>query len=199
MLLLEWVRNVRGCDVASAMIFQVNQLNFQITFADTRQICCLSSKTPTFHIRPCNTQYTAHFIKTVDDIHEALVSTVPDIKFGLGFCEASGPRLVRYTGTDPELVELAESNTISIGCGHSFVLFLGEPTYPIHVLNTIKLVPEVCRIFCATANQVEVIVAETSLGRGIMGVIDGETPMGVETDEDIQKRRDMLKDFGYKL
>jgi adenosine/AMP kinase len=141
-----------------------------------------------------------HFIKTVDDIHEALVGgAVPGIKFGLGFCEASGDRLVRWSGTDDALIELAKKNAKSIGCGHSFILFLAAPTFPIHILNTIKMVPEVCRIFCATANKVQLIVAETTAGRGIMGVIDGQTPLGVETEEDIKERRDLLKKFGYKL
>lgn len=140
-----------------------------------------------------------HFIKTVDDIHEALVGSVPDIKFGLGFCEASGERLVRWTGTDDDLVALAKKNARLMACGHSFILFLGPPTYPIHVLNTLKVVPEVCRIFCATANKVELIVAETPSGRGIMGVVDGQTPLGEETEEDVQKRRQLLKDFGYKV
>jgi adenosine/AMP kinase len=140
-----------------------------------------------------------HFIKTVDDIHEALVGAVPGIKFGLGFCEASGDRLVRWSGTDDALIELAKKNAQSIGCGHSFILFLGPPTFPIHILNTIKMVPEVCRIFCATANKVQLIVAETTAGRGIMGVIDGQTPLGIETEEDIKERRDLLKKFGYKL
>jgi adenosine/AMP kinase len=140
-----------------------------------------------------------HFIKTVDDIHEALVGSVPNIKFGLGFCEASGERLVRWTGTDDELIDLAKKNARRIACGHSFCLFLGPPTYPIHILNTLKMVPEVCRIFCASANKVELIVAETASGRGIMGVIDGQTPVGEETEEDIQKRRQLLKDFGYKV
>lgn len=140
-----------------------------------------------------------HFIKTVDDLHESLVSSVPGIKFGLGFCEASGDRLVRISGTDDDLIELAKKNALSIACGHSFILFLGPPTFPVHVLNTIKMVPEVCRIYCATANDVQVIVGESSKGRGIMGVIDGQTPVGVETEQDIQKRRELLKDFGYKL
>jgi uncharacterized protein len=140
-----------------------------------------------------------HFIKTVDDIHEALVGSVLNIKFGLGFCEASGERLVRWTGTDDELIYLAKKNARMIACGHSFCLFLGPPTYPIHILNTLKMVPEVCRIFCASANKVELIVAETASGRGIMGVIDGQTPVGEETEEDIQKRRQLLKDFGYKV
>jgi adenosine/AMP kinase len=128
-----------------------------------------------------------------------LVGSVPDIKFGLGFCEASGERLVRWTGTDDELIALAKKNASIMACGHSFCLFLGPPTYPIHVLNTLKMVPEVCRIFCATANKVELIVAETASGRGIMGVIDGQTPLGEETEEDVQKRRQLLKDFGYKV
>ena len=140
-----------------------------------------------------------HFIKTVDDIHEALVGSVPNIKFGLGFCEASGERLVRWTGTDDDLVDLAKKNARRMACGHSFCLFLGPPTYPIHILNTLKMVPEVCRIFCASANKVELIVAETASGRGIMGVIDGQTPVGEETEEDIQKRRQLLKEFGYKV
>ena len=140
-----------------------------------------------------------HFIKTVDDIHEALVSTVPGIQFGLGFCEASGDRLVRWTGTNDDLIALAKKNAQAIGCGHSFILFLGPPTFPIHILNTLKMVPEVCRIYCATANQVEVIVAETPSGRGIMGVVDGQPPLGVESDEDIKARRELLKKFGYKL
>eukprot|EP00977_Amphora_coffeiformis_P026972 scaffold32052_cov169-Amphora_coffeaeformis.AAC.2 len=140
-----------------------------------------------------------HFIKTVDDIHEALVGSVPGIKFGLAFCEASGDRLIRWTGTDDGLVELAKNTAQAIGCGHSFVLYLGPPTFPIHVLNTLKMVPEVCRIYCATANQVEVIVAETPSGRGILGVIDGQPPLGVETEDDIQGRRKLLKTFGYKL
>lgn len=142
---------------------------------------------------------TTHFIKTVDDIHEALVSSVPGIKFGLGFCEASGDRLVRYTGTDDTLIELAKKNALSIACGHSFILFLGPPTFPVHVLNTVKMVPEVCHIYCATANEVQVIVGESSKGRGIMGVIDGKTPVGVESEDDIKGRRELLKKIGYKL
>lgn len=129
----------------------------------------------------------------------ALVSSVPGIKFGLGFCEASGDRLVRYSGTDDALTELAKKNALSIACGHSFILFLGPPTFPVHVLNTIKMVPEVCTIYCATANELQVIVGESPKGRGIMGVIDGQTPLGVESEKDIQARRELLKDFGYKL
>jgi adenosine/AMP kinase len=140
-----------------------------------------------------------HFIKTVDDIHEALVGTVPGIKFGLGFCEASGDRLVRWTGTDDALIDLAKKNAQTIACGHSFILFLGAPTFPIHILNSLKAVPEVCRIFCATANRLQLIVAETEAGRGIMGVIDGQTPLGVETEGHIEERRNFLKTIGYKL
>ena len=140
-----------------------------------------------------------HFIKTVDDIHEAMVGCVPDIQFGLGFCEASADRLVRWTGTNDELIELAKKNAQNIGCGHSFCLFLGAPTFPLHVLKSLQQVPEVCHIFCATANHVQVVVAETDAGRGIMGVIDGKPPLGVETDQHVQERRQLLKDFGYKL
>ncbi len=141
----------------------------------------------------------SHFIKTVEDIHEALVNTVPGIKFGLAFCEASGPRLVRWSGTDPELVELAKQNALAIGAGHSFVLFLGQGFYPVNVLNAIKMVPEVCRIFCATANPVQVMVAETAQGRGILGVVDGHAPLGVEGEEEIRKRKELLRAIGYKL
>lgn len=140
-----------------------------------------------------------HFIKSVEDLHEALVAAVPGIKFGLAFCEASGKCLVRWTGTDPAMVELARKNAQAVGSGHSFILFLGEGFYPINVLNTIKMVPEVCRIFCATANPVEVIVAQTEQGRGILGVVDGSAPKGVEGDEDIAWRKAFLRQIGYKL
>lgn|SRR5690554_3303624 len=138
-----------------------------------------------------------HFIKTVEDLHEALVNTVPGIKFGLAFCEASGPRLVRKSGTDDELTDLAVRNAQAIGAGHSFIIFLGN-AFPINVLNAVKAVPEVCRIFCATANPVEVVVAETEQGRGILGVIDGQSPLGVEDEEATQKRKDFLRGIGYK-
>jgi adenosine/AMP kinase len=141
----------------------------------------------------------SHFIKTVEDIHEALVNTVPGIKFGLAFCEASGPALVRTTGTDEELITLAQENAMAISAGHSFVLFLGEGFYPINVLNTIKMVPEVCRIFCATANSTQVIIAETEQGRGILGVVDGLAPKGVEASEDVAHRKQLLRTIGYKL
>jgi len=139
-----------------------------------------------------------HFIKSVEDIHEAMVGAVPSVKFGLAFCEASGKCLVRSSGTDPELVRLAEENALSLGAGHSFILFLGEGFYPINVLNTIKAVPEVCRIFCATANPTEVVVAETDQGRGILGVIDGNSPLGVEGEEDVAWRKGFLRMIGYK-
>jgi hypothetical protein len=141
----------------------------------------------------------SHFIKTVEDIHEALVNSVPGIKFGLAFCEASGPALVRTTGTDEELVSLAQENALAIAAGHSFILFLGEGFYPINILNTIKMVPEVCRIFCATANPTEVILAETEQGRGILGVVDGVAPKGVEQSEDVTHRKQFLRTIGYKL
>jgi hypothetical protein len=141
----------------------------------------------------------SHFIKTVEDVHEALVSTVPGIKFGLAFCESSGPALVRTSGTDKELIELAKRNALALSAGHSFIIFLGESFYPINILNTVKMVPEVCRIFCATANPVEVILAETEQGRGILGVVDGIKSKGVETNDDIAQRKAFLRMIGYKL
>ena len=140
-----------------------------------------------------------HFIKSVEDIHEALVNAVPGIKFGLAFCESSGACLVRWTGTDEAMIELAKKNALAIGAGHSFIVFLGEGFYPINVLNALKMVPEVCRIFCATANPAEVIVAETEQGRGILGVVDGSSPQGIEGEEEIAWRKDFLRKIGYKL
>jgi uncharacterized protein len=140
----------------------------------------------------------AHFIKTVEDIHEALVTSVPGIKFGIAFNEASGKCLVRLSGTDDQLIELSKVNALSIGAGHSFIIFLGEGFFPINVLNAIKLVPEVCHIFCATANPVEVVLAETDAGRAILGVVDGFSPKGVESDEDIAWRKGFLRQIGYK-
>jgi hypothetical protein len=140
----------------------------------------------------------SHFIKTVEDIHEAVVTTVPGVKFGLAFCEASGKCLVRTSGTDAELIQMAEQNALAIGAGHSFILFLGEGFFPVNILNTIKNVPEVCRIFCATANPTEVIVAESEQGRGILGVIDGFPPQGVEAEEDVVWRKGFLRMIGYK-
>jgi hypothetical protein len=141
----------------------------------------------------------SHFIKTVEDIHEALISAVPGIKFGLAFCESSGKCLIRWTGTDPALIALAQKNAQAIGAGHSFILFLGSGYYPINILNQVKMIPEVCRIFCASANPVEVIVAETEQGRGILGVIDGSSPKGIEANEDIAWRKGFLRTIGYKL
>lgn len=140
-----------------------------------------------------------HFIKTVEDLHEALVTAAPGIKFGLAFCEASGKCLVRWSGTDGQLAEMAKKNAMAIAAGHSFVIFLGDGFFPIHVLNAVKNVPEVCRIFCATANPTQVIIAATEQGRGILGVIDGFSPNGIETDADITERKALLRNFGYKL
>ncbi len=140
-----------------------------------------------------------HFIKSVEDIHEALVGAVPGIKFGLAFCEASGKCLVRWSGTDPAMIELAKMNAQAVGAGHSFIVFLGEGYFPVNVVNTIKGVPEVCRIFCATANAAEVVVASTDMGRGILGVVDGSAPKGVEGDADIAWRKSFLRQIGYKL
>jgi hypothetical protein len=140
----------------------------------------------------------AHFIKTVEDLHEALAGAVPGLRFGIAFCESSGPRLVRQSGNDPELVELATRNALAIGAGHSFIVFLLNG-FPVNVLNQVKQVPEVCRIYCATANPVQVIVGETAAGRGILGVVDGGTPLGVETESDVAARRHLLRQIGYKL
>jgi hypothetical protein len=139
----------------------------------------------------------SHFIKTVEDVHEAIVNTVPMAQFGLAFCEASQQRLVRYSGTDPALTELAKKNVFQLGAGHSFIIFMRD-MYPINVLNAIQNTPEVCRILCATANPVEVIVAETEQGRGILGVVDGFSPLGVESEDDIQSRKALLRTIGYK-
>jgi adenosine/AMP kinase len=139
----------------------------------------------------------SHFIKTVEDLYEAIVNTVPGAKFGLAFCEASDVCLVRFTGTDEELIGLARKNALNLGTGHSFIIFMRD-MFPVNILNTIKNVPEVCRIFCATANPVEVIIAQTELGRGIMGVIDGFATRGIEGEEDIAKRKSFLRTIGYK-
>jgi len=141
----------------------------------------------------------SHFIKTVEDIHEALAGAVPGIKFGLAFCEASGKCLIRCSGTDEKMIELAKTNAQAIGAGHSFILFLGDGYFPVNVLNAVKAVPEVVRIFCATANPTEVLVAQTGQGRGILGVVDGFPPKGVEGPEDITWRKDLLRKIGYKL
>ncbi len=151
----------------------------------------------------------SHFIKSVEDIHEALVTAVPGIKFGLAFCEASGKCLIRWTGTDQEMIDLARENAIAIAAGHSFIIFLGEGFFPINVLKAVQHVAEVCTIFCATANPTQIIVAETDQGRGILGVIadqgrgilgviDGYKPKGVEDDEDITWRKNFLRQIGYR-
>jgi len=139
-----------------------------------------------------------HFIKSVEDLHEALVTSVPGIKFGLAFNEASGPCLIRRSGTDDALVELAARNAQAIGTGHMFIIFL-DGSFPINVLPAIKAVPEVCHIYCASANPVQVIVAETKQGCGILGVIDGYSPKGIETEKDIEDRKNFLRTIGYKL
>ncbi len=140
-----------------------------------------------------------HFIKSVEDIHEALVNAVPGIKFGLGFCEASGKCLVRWSGTDAAMTELAKRNALAIGAGHCFLVFLAEGFFPVNILNALKQVPEVCRIFCATANPLDVVIAETSQGRAILGVVDGSAPQGIEGESDIAWRHDFLRKIGYKL
>ena len=141
----------------------------------------------------------SHFIKTVEDVHEAIVNAVPGIKFGVAFCEASGKCLVRWSGTDPDMIELAKKNAMAIGAGHSFIVFLAEGFYPINVLRAIQAVPDVCSIFCATANPTEVVVAASGPGRGILGVIDGSAPQGIEGPEDIAWRKGFLRMIGYKL
>lgn len=140
----------------------------------------------------------SHFIKTVEDIHETLVNSVPGIKFGIAFCEASGKCLVRWSGTDPQMVELARKNALSIGAGHSFIIFLADGFFPINVLNAVKNVPEVCHIFCATANPTRVLLSDDGEGRGILGVIDGLKPKGVEEEPDITWRKGFLRQIGYK-
>lgn len=141
----------------------------------------------------------SHFIKTVEDIHEALVGAVPGIKFGLAFCEASGECLVRWSGTDQDMIALAQKNALTLSAGHAFIVFLAEGFYPLNILNTIKAVPEVAHIFCATANPTQVIVGETEQGRGILGVIDGFRSKGIEDEQGITWRKNILRRFGYKF
>ncbi len=149
--------------------------------------------------KDCNTILgAAHFIKTAEDLYEALVNSVPNIQFGLGFCESSGPCLVRHEGNDPELKQLAAEKAFEIGCGHSFLVFI-KNAYPLNVLDKIKKVPEVCTVYAATANPLEVLIAETSQGRGIIGVVDGLKIKGIETDKDVAERRQFLRKIGYKL
>jgi len=140
----------------------------------------------------------SHFIKTVEDIHESIVQTVPTMKFGIAFCEASGPCLVRFSGNDERLINIAKKNAFNLSAGHSFIIFM-ESGFPINILNSIKNIPVVCRIFCATANPTEVIIAETETGRGIMGVIDGEKSKGIENEEQIEARKSFLRKIGYKF
>ena len=140
----------------------------------------------------------AHFIKTVEDLHETAGSSVPGIKFGLAFCEASGACLIRCSGNDDEMIALAKTNAEALAAGHTFIMFMRE-AFPINLLNAVKGVPEVCGIFCATANDVEVVIAESEKGRGILGVIDGEKPKGVEQEKDRAWRRELLRKIGYKL
>ncbi len=140
----------------------------------------------------------SHFIKTVEDIHEAIVSAVPGMKFGLAFCESSGPALVRVSGNDELMTGLARENALALSAGHAFIIFMKDG-FPVNILNAVKMVPEVCRVFCATANPVEVVVAETEQGRGILGVIDGVRSKGIEGPEDVRWRHDFLRRIGYKL
>lgn len=140
----------------------------------------------------------SHFIKTVEDLHEAIVQTAPHLRFGIAFCESSGPALVRRTGNDADLIDLAVRNALAIGAGHSFLIFI-ENGFPVSILNAVKAVPEVCQVYCATANPIEVVLAETSQGRGILGVVDGMAPRGVEADEDVRARIALLRTIGYKL
>jgi adenosine/AMP kinase len=140
----------------------------------------------------------AHFVKTIEDLHEALAGASPQLRFGIAFCEASGPCLIRCSGNEEELIDLAARNAEGIAAGHSFIIFLREG-FPVNVLNAIKNVPEVCTVFCATANPVEVLVAQTDFGRGIIGVIDGLPPAGIETDADVADRKHLLRSLGYKL
>ena len=141
----------------------------------------------------------SHFIKTVEDIHETLVQAIPGIKFGVAFCEASGAMLVRWSGTDEAMIELAKRNALALAAGHSFIIFLGAGFFPVSVLNAVKMVPEVCRIFCATANPAQVVIAESAQGRGIMGVIDGGASQGVEDETGVAWRKELLRKIGYKL
>jgi len=140
----------------------------------------------------------SHFIKTVEDLHETLAGSSPHLRFGIAFCEASGVRLVRRSGNDDTLTDLATRNALAVAAGHCFIVFV-DNGYPVNILNAIKQVPEVCGIYCATANPVELVIAETELGRGIIGVIDGSPPLGVESDDDVADRKALLRTIGYKL
>jgi uncharacterized protein len=151
--------------------------------------------------KPANINFIlgqSHFIKTVEDLHEAIISTAPHLRFGIAFCEASGPCLVRRSGNNDELIELAVRNAMAIGAGHSFIIFM-DNGFPVNILNTIKNVPEVCGVFCATANPTQVVVANQDGCRGILGVIDGSSPKGIESDDDVASRVSFLRKIGYKL
>lgn len=139
----------------------------------------------------------SHFIKTVEDLYEAMTTSTPNVKFGLAFCESSGERLVRFEGNDEELKKIAAENAFKLGCGHSFIIIMRD-AYPINVLNQLKVVPELCTLYAATANPLEVVIAETEQGRGVLGVIDGETPRGIEGEEGIRWRKSFLRKIGYK-
>ncbi|MCK9245735.1 MAG: adenosine-specific kinase [Anaerolineaceae bacterium] len=141
----------------------------------------------------------SHFIKTVEDIHEMLVTSIPGVKFGLAFCEASGPQLVRWTGNDEGLIELATENALRIGAGHSFILFLGEGYFPINILPGLKQIREIVNIFCATSNPTQVVLLQTEQGRAVLGVVDGGSPSGIETEQDIAARKSFLRKIGYKF
>jgi adenosine/AMP kinase len=141
----------------------------------------------------------SHFIKTVEDVHEMLVTSIPGVKFGLAFCEASGLRLVRWTGNDEDLIELATENALRIGAGHSFILFLGEGFFPINILSNLKRIPEIVNIFCATSNPTEVVLLQTEQGRAVLGVVDGGSPSGIETEQEIAARKSFLRKIGYKF
>ncbi len=141
----------------------------------------------------------SHFIKTVEDVHEMLVTSIPGVKFGLAFCEASGPRLVRWTGNDEDLIELATENALRIGAGHSFILFLGEGFFPINILPNLKRIPEIVNIFCATSNPTEVVLLQTEQGRAVLGAVDGGSPSGIETEQEIAARKSFLRKIGYKF
>jgi len=140
----------------------------------------------------------SHFIKTAEDLYEALINAVPDIRFGLGFCESSGPCLVRFEGNDPDLKQLASKIAFELGAGHTFIIFMRN-AYPINVLDKVKSVPEVCNIYCATANPFQVILGETEQGRGVLGVVDGFASKGIETEKDVTDRKGFLRKIGYKL
>jgi uncharacterized protein len=195
-----WISNARARRESGKVQTQKCRLRSNTLAKASRGILMLEYKTVRIEAREgCNVILgMAHFIKTVEDLYEALVSAVPNIKFGIGFCESSGPCLVRHEGTDEELRQLAAKTALEIGCGHSFIIFL-KNAYPINVLDKVKRVPEVCTIYAATANPLEIIIAETQQGRGIVGVVDGAKSKGIETELNIKERKEFLRKIGYKL